>query len=35
MLQTVGPKGDTTSKKTAPHPRYLEAFRWMLQTRIL
>src|SRR6476660_8115021 len=34
MLQTVGPKGDTTSKKIAPHPRYLEAFRWMLQTRI-
>lgn len=34
MLQTVGPKGDTISKKSAPHPRYLEAFRWMLQTRI-
>src|SRR5690242_21703595 len=34
MLQTVRPKGDITSKKTVPHPRYLEAFRWMLQTRI-
>src|SRR3954447_17971186 len=34
MLQTVGPKGDNTSKKAAPPPRFLEAFRWMLQTRI-
>src|SRR3954471_23498320 len=35
MLQTVGPKGDNTSKKAAPPPRFLEDFRWMLQTRIL
>jgi acetoin:2,6-dichlorophenolindophenol oxidoreductase subunit alpha len=43
MLQTVPRKGKSkSSKKTptekataAPHERYVEAFRWMLQTRIL
>ena len=34
MLQTAEPESKTDTK-TPPHPRYLEAFRWMLQTRIL
>ena len=33
MLQTAE-RGATTNSKAPPHPRYLEAFRWMLQTRI-
>ncbi len=33
MLQTAEPES-TTKTKTPPHERYLEAFRWMLQTRI-
>ena len=32
MLQTAE-RGASTSKK-APHEKYLEAFRWMLQTRV-
>ncbi|MEO8439886.1 MAG: thiamine pyrophosphate-dependent dehydrogenase E1 component subunit alpha [Spartobacteria bacterium] len=34
MLQTETRAGAKTSKKEPPHERYLEAFRWMLQTRI-
>jgi pyruvate dehydrogenase E1 component alpha subunit/2-oxoisovalerate dehydrogenase E1 component alpha subunit len=36
MLQTAGPETEiaTQTKPAVPHPRYLEAFRWMLQTRI-
>src|ERR1044071_10184532 len=34
MLQTATPQNDITRHKAVPHPRYLEAFRWMLQTRI-
>ena len=34
MLQTADPESKKTTK-APPHPRYLEAFRWMLQTRIL
>lgn len=34
MLQTATRAGAKTSKKDPPHERYLEAFRWMLQTRI-
>ena len=34
MLQTATPQSDITTQKAVPHPRYLEAFRWMLQTRI-
>ncbi len=34
MLQTAGRKGTSSPGKAAPHKRYLEAFRWMLQTRI-
>ncbi|CAN5715302.1 thiamine pyrophosphate-dependent dehydrogenase E1 component subunit alpha [soil metagenome] len=34
MLQTAEPDSKTKSK-TPPHKRYLEAFRWMLQTRVL
>ncbi len=34
MLQTAE-RGATTKSKAPPHERYLEAFRWMLQTRIL
>lgn len=33
MLQTAE-RGATTESKAPPHPRYLEAFRWMLQTRV-
>ena len=33
MLQTAE-RGATTKSKAPPHERYLEAFRWMLQTRI-
>lgn len=33
MLQTAEPE-PTTKTKRPPHDRYLEAFRWMLQTRI-
>ncbi|HMJ06958.1 MAG TPA: thiamine pyrophosphate-dependent enzyme, partial [Chthoniobacterales bacterium] len=33
MLQTAEP-GATTKSKALPHERYLEAFRWMLQTRV-
>jgi pyruvate dehydrogenase E1 component alpha subunit/2-oxoisovalerate dehydrogenase E1 component alpha subunit len=34
MLQTATPQSDIATQKAVPHPRYLEAFRWMLQTRI-
>jgi pyruvate dehydrogenase E1 component alpha subunit/2-oxoisovalerate dehydrogenase E1 component alpha subunit len=36
MLQTAGLETDlaTKTESAVPHPRYLEAFRWMLQTRI-
>ncbi|MEO7724354.1 MAG: thiamine pyrophosphate-dependent dehydrogenase E1 component subunit alpha [Chthoniobacterales bacterium] len=34
MLQTATRAGSSSSKEGPPHPRYLEAFRWMLQTRI-
>ena len=34
MLETAE-RGATRPRKAPPHPRYLEAFRWMLQTRIL
>ena len=34
MLQTAEP-GATKTAAAPPHERYLEAFRWMLQTRIL
>ncbi len=34
MLQTATRAGASASKKEPPHERYLEAFRWMLQTRI-
>jgi len=34
MLQTAAPQSDISAKQPVPHPRYLEAFRWMLQTRI-
>ncbi len=33
MLQTAEPSA-TTASKALPHERYLEAFRWMLQTRV-
>lgn len=33
MLQTAE-RGATTTSKAPPHERYLEGFRWMLQTRI-
>jgi pyruvate dehydrogenase E1 component alpha subunit/2-oxoisovalerate dehydrogenase E1 component alpha subunit len=34
MLQTADPQPEIATKEPVPHPRYLEAFRWMLQTRI-
>ena len=34
MLQTAKRAADSASQKAVPHERYLEAFRWMLQTRI-
>jgi pyruvate dehydrogenase E1 component alpha subunit/2-oxoisovalerate dehydrogenase E1 component alpha subunit len=35
MLETARPQRDLAqTEKAVPHPRYLEAFRWMLQTRI-
>ncbi len=34
MLQTAKRAGQSASAETPPHERYLEAFRWMLQTRI-
>src|SRR6478736_8310027 len=34
MLQTADAQSDITTREAVPHPRYLEAFRWMLQTRI-
>ncbi len=34
MLQTAEPESSTKTKNP-PHERYLEAFRWMLQTRVL
>ncbi len=34
MLQTAKPAAKSSSAKGPPHERYLEAFRWMLQTRI-
>ena len=34
MLQTATRPGDSASTKAPPHERYLEAFRWMLQTRV-
>lgn len=35
MLQTAERAATTGSDKTAPHERYLEAFRWMLLARVL
>jgi TPP-dependent pyruvate/acetoin dehydrogenase alpha subunit len=35
MLQAAARKGKSKESKAAPHERYLEAFRWMLQTRVL
>ncbi len=35
MLQTAKRAGKSASTDGPPHQRYLEAFRWMLQTRIL
>jgi acetoin:2,6-dichlorophenolindophenol oxidoreductase subunit alpha len=35
MLQAAARKGKSKESKDAPHKRYLEAFRWMLQTRVL
>ena len=39
MLQTAPrrtkPRSKTAKAKSAPHERFLEAFRWMLQTRVL
>ncbi|HEX3816817.1 MAG TPA: thiamine pyrophosphate-dependent dehydrogenase E1 component subunit alpha [Chthoniobacterales bacterium] len=35
MLETASRPANITKKKGPPHERYLEAFRWMLQTRIL
>ena len=35
MLQAPARKGKLKESKGAPHERYLEAFKWMLQTRIL
>ncbi len=34
MLQTASRDAKTASKKTPPHERFLEAFRWMLLTRV-
>jgi acetoin:2,6-dichlorophenolindophenol oxidoreductase subunit alpha len=34
MLQTAKRAGDSAIAKAAPHERYLEAFRWMLLTRV-
>ena len=35
MLKTASPQRDIAQmEKAVPHPRYLEAFRWMLQTRV-
>ena len=34
MLQTAKRAGESRPAETPPHERYLEAFRWMLQTRI-
>ena len=34
MLQTAKRAGQSAPAETLPHERYLEAFRWMLQTRI-
>ena len=34
MLQTATRAGFSSSKEGPPHPRYLEAFRWMLLTRV-
>lgn len=35
MLKTAQREDATIAAQPLPHPRYLEAFRWMLQTRIL
>jgi pyruvate dehydrogenase E1 component alpha subunit/2-oxoisovalerate dehydrogenase E1 component alpha subunit len=35
MLQTAPRKGKAKSSKKAPHDRFVEAFRWMLLTRVL
>jgi acetoin:2,6-dichlorophenolindophenol oxidoreductase subunit alpha len=35
MLQTAQRNKKSTSKKALPHPRFLEAFRWMLLARTL
>ena len=35
MLQAAARKEKSKGSKGAPHERYLEAFRWMLQTRVL
>jgi len=32
MLQTAKRAGKSAAQKGPPHARYLEAFRWMLQT---
>jgi hypothetical protein len=34
MLQTAKRAGDQAAAKAAPNDRYLEAFRWMLLTRV-
>ena len=34
MLETAE-RGAATTKNAPPHNRYLEAYRWMLQTRVL
>src|ERR1700736_299623 len=35
MLQTAPRRKKSSSKKAAPHERFLEAFRWMLLSRTL
>jgi acetoin:2,6-dichlorophenolindophenol oxidoreductase subunit alpha len=35
MLQTAKRAADSATSRGAPHERYLEAFRWMLLTRVL
>jgi acetoin:2,6-dichlorophenolindophenol oxidoreductase subunit alpha len=35
VLQTAKRAGDSATSRGAPHERYLEAFRWMLLTRVL
>ncbi len=35
MLKTAGRTIDSSPTKAAPHPRFLEGYRWMLLTRVL